>query len=229
MFQFKQFSICQDRCAMKVGTDGVLLGAWARGGHRVLDIGTGTGVIALMMAQRFVGAEVLGIDIDAVAVAQASENAMASPFASRVSMLQADVCTFQSAMPFDSIVCNPPFFIDSLPSPDARRSIARHTDTLSYRQLMQNSWRLLADEGQLSVVIPFDCRERLESEAFIVGFFKTREVAVKTTPRKAPRRYLLAFSKHSADFEKSEGVIEDVPGHRSLWYETLTGDFYCSA
>ena len=211
---------------MKLSTDGVLLGAWARGGCRVLDIGTGTGVIALMMAQRYPKAEVVGIDIDAAAVAQASENALASPFGERITMIQTDVCSFHSSVPFDCIVCNPPFFVDSLHSPDRRRSLARHADTLTYRMLMQNSWRLLTDNGQLSVIIPFDCRERLESEAFLAGFFKAREVAVKTTPQKSVRRYLLAFNKHPVKVEKAEGVLEDSPKHRSVWYDTLTTDFY---
>lgn len=223
-FQFRQFTIRQNRCAMKVGTDGTLLGAWAQGGLTVLDIGTGTGLIALMMAQRFPESRVIGIDIDSEAVTQARENVAASPFGN-VDVWETDVQTF-GHLPFESIVCNPPYFEASLECPDAQRTQARHTASLSYRDLMTSAWRLLADDGEFSVVIPFDCKARLESEAVLAGFFKSRECAVKTTPRKQPRRFLMAFRKHSCNLELSEGVIETAPNVRSEWYRQLTNDFY---
>ena len=203
---------------MKVGTDGTLLGAWARGGSHILDIGTGTGLIALMMAQRFDQAQVLGIDIDEGAVAQACQNAALSPFASRVSVMENDVCKMSGQ--YDAIVCNPPYFVDSLTSPDAQRTVARHAATLTYRQLMASAWRLLTDDGEFSVVIPFDCKDRLESEAMLAGFFKVRDCAVQTTVRKPPRRYLLAFRKHTATPERSGLVI----GTEA--YQSLMKDFY---
>lgn len=214
-FQFRRFTIYQDRCAMKVGTDGTLLGAWASvpsmvEAQRVLDIGTGTGLIALMMAQRFPQALVTGIDIDEAAVQQARENAAASPFAARVAIVSGDVTVFSDrevANGFDAIVCNPPYFTDSLQSPDAQRTLARHTATLSYRALMESAWRLLGDGGELSVIIPFDCKARLEAEALLAGFFKTRECAVRTTVRKPSRRFLMAFRKHPAQLCTEELVI----------------------
>jgi tRNA1Val (adenine37-N6)-methyltransferase len=221
---------------MKVGTDGTLLGAWARGGQRILDIGTGTGLIALMMAQRFPEAQVVGIDIDAEAVGQACENVAASPF-QNIDIIEADARTFnvplgfaawlcQERSTFNVILSNPPYFEDSLECPDNQRTMARHTSSLSYRDLMESAWRLLADDGELSVVIPFDCKARLESEAVLKGFFKSRECAVKTTPKKQPRRYLMAFRKHPTDLELSEGIIETAPNVRSEWYQELTKDFY---
>ena len=224
-FQFRNFTVHQSRCAMKVGTDGTLLGAWARGGKAVLDIGTGTGLVALMMAQRFPASRVVGIDIDSEAVGQAVENAVASPFAERVSIVEADARVF-SAVPFNAVVCNPPYFVDSLECPDKQRTLARHTSALTYGELMSATRRLLADDGELSLVIPFDCKSRLEQEAMLAGFFKVRECAVKTTPRKQPRRYLLAFRKHPCEPELSEGIIEVQPGIRSAWYQELTKDFY---
>ena len=217
-FRFKQFTVFQGQCAMKVGTDGTLLGAWARGGCRILDIGTGTGLIALMMAQRFNDASVVGIDIDEASVCQAKENVAASPFAARIAIRQYDVMAMQGC--FDAIVCNTPFFVDALQCPDDRRTIARHAETLTYRQLMLSAWRLLDDSGELSVVIPFDCKQRLETEAFLVGFSKVRECAVKTTSRKPPRRFLLAFRKHPAPMESEELVIG------SEEYNALTNEFY---
>lgn len=226
-FKFRQFTIHQGRCAMKVGTDGTLLGAWARGGKRILDIGTGTGLIALMMAQRFPEAQVTGFDIDEQAVAQARENVALSPFVSRINMMCQDARCYEPDDAYDAVVSNPPFYDRSLVCPDDRRSLARHTSSLDYRSLFSLVQRCLDDEGEFSVVIPYESQSKLESEASLAGFFKVRQCAVKTTPRKAPRRYLLAFAKHpSALFVPEEGVIEEEPGRRSSWYTELTKDFY---
>ncbi len=238
-FQFKRFVVRQERCAMKVGTDGTLLGAWARGGQRVLDIGTGTGLIALMMAQRCPDAQVTAVDIDADAVRQARENVAESSFAERITVVEGDINTLtipnsgnhiSHLSPliyhFDAIVCNPPYFNDSLTCPDEQRATARHTTTLTYRELMAAVARLLSDDGEFSVVIPFDCKARLEAEAALAGLSKTRECSVRTTPRKAPRRFLLAFRKHPVAVETTEGVLETEPGQRSDWYHALTNEFY---
>ena len=219
-FNFRQFTVRQERCAMKVGTDGTLLGAWAHGGSSILDIGVGTGLIALMMAQRFPESHIVGIDIDHEAVEQALENVKASPFRN-IDVVEADAKSYGGSS-FDAIVCNPPYFADSLQS----RTIARHTVSLSFRDLLAAVSRLLAEDGEFSVVIPFDCKARLESEAALAGLFKVRECAVKTTPRKQPRRYLIAFRRHPSDLELTEGVIEIKPSVRSEWYQELTKDFY---
>ena len=166
MFQFKRFKIEQDLCAMKVGTDGVLLGAWARGGGRMLDVGCGTGVIALMLAQRYPQGRVTALDIDKGAVRQTEQNVAQSPFADRIEVIQGAVQTFESKDCYDAIVSNPPFFVDSLNAPDPQRNIARHAETLTYSQLMQAAWRLLKDDGELSVVVPFDYRRRMEDEGY---------------------------------------------------------------
>ena len=218
MFQFKQFTIEQELCAMKVGTDGVLLGAWAKGGPRILDIGTGTGIIALMMAQRYPEAQVTAIDIDEGAVRQAEQNVSKSPFLGRISVLQQAVQEHLGE--YESIVSNPPFFIDSLQAPDEQRNLARHTATLSYAELMKAAYRLLADNGEFSVVIPFDYRRRMEDEAVFVGFFPSRVCGVKTTERKPVKRYLLAFRKHPCPCHKEQLTLgsED--------YQALTSAFY---
>lgn len=225
-FSFKQFTIHQDRCAMKVGTDGTLLGAWAdmptiRNTAAILDAGTGTGLIALMMAQRFTGATIRAIDIDPEAVAQAIANAQASPFAGRISVDHIALQDLHDG-PFDAIVCNPPYFIDSLRCPDQKRTAARHADTLSYTDLMSAAFRLLTDDGELSVVIPAECLSRMHSAAAIAGLFVKRECGVKTTERKAPKRYLVAYTKHQpeTDWGKSEIIIG------SNHYCHLLGSFY---
>ena len=218
MFQFKQFTIYQDLCAMKVGTDGVLLGAWANGGKRVLDAGTGTGIIALMMAQRYPNAVVTAIDIDEGAVKQAQQNVAQSPFAQQITVLHNTLQEHQGE--YDAIISNPPFFIDSLAAPDEQRNVARHTQTLTYTELMQAAWRLLSDEGELSVVVPFDYRKRMEDEAIFVGFFPSKVCAVKTTERKPAKRYLRSFKKHPCRCEQEQLTIG------SERYQELTKEFY---
>ena len=229
-FQFKQFTVRQQLCAMKVGTDGTLLGSWAQapdGVCRILDIGTGTGLIALMMAQRFPQAQVTGIDIDTGAVRQATENAMESPFKDRITILQADVTMMEDADGFDAIVCNPPFFDHSLTCPDQQRTETRHTVSLSYRQLMESAFQLLKNEGQLSVIIPADCRSRLESEAHLTGFFISRVCSIQTTPRKNPKRYMIEFRKQPVkEIDTECGIIELSPQERSPWYQQLINEFY---
>ena len=196
--RFKQFTVWQDQCGMKVGTDGCLLGAWAHGGHRILDIGTGMGIMALMMAQRFETARVTAIDIDAAAVRQASDNVSRSPFSARIQVEQADILAYHAAESYDTIVSNPPFFIDSLASPDEQRTLARHAQSLSYEALTHAAAQLLSDEGEFSVVVPFDYRSRMESAAALASLSLCRSCAVRTSPRKPPRRYLLAFRKQAA-------------------------------
>ena len=229
-FQFRQFVVHQQRCAMKVGTDGTLLGAWAAapsGQCRILDIGTGTGLIALMMAQRFPEAEVTGIDIDEDAVAQADENVRLSPFSERVRIYRQDIVNFTDIIGFDAIVSNPPYFVDSLACPDDQRTIARHAVRLTYEQLMHQAYHLLKDEGRFSVVVPSDCRAKIEAAACLEGFFTTRVCLIKTTPRKQPKRQLIEFQKHPvSELDISEGIIEVSPNVRSEWYQQLTKEFY---
>ena len=218
MFRFKNFTVEQDLCAMKVGTDGVLLGAWAHGGDSILDVGTGTGLIALMMAQRFPKAHVTAIDIDEGAFRQAIENVKNTDCQDRVVVLHEQVQDHEGQ--YDAVVSNPPFFIDSLNAPDTQRNTARHAETLTYAELMEAAWRLLKDDGELSVVVPFDYRQRMEDEATFRGFFPSRVCAVKTVERKPAKRYLLAFRKHPCQCVKETMTIGDEQ------YRQLTGDFY---
>lgn len=224
-FTFKQFIIRQDRCGMKVGTDGVLLGAWASGGRRILDVGTGTGLIALMMAQRFPDAEVYGIDLDTEAVEQARENVRASVFAPRVNIVHAAVQDYADGT-FDAIVSNPPYFEHSLKNPDKQRAVARHTDTLSYRDLIQAANRLLSADGHLSLVLPTDVLSSVESECAIYGFFSTIRLFIKTNSLKQPKRVLLEVSRNPVSYHEEIVCLMDDGNHRSEWYDGLTKDFY---
>lgn len=254
-FRFKQFEIEQDRCAMKVGTDGVLLGAWAQGGRRILDIGSGTGLISLMMAQRFPEAEVVGIDMDADACGQARENVMASPFRDRVEIeccrlqdfggasetaeasgtaegLKADgtletAAGLKAAGVFDAIVSNPPFFVDSLKNPDSKRMMARHTDSLPFRDLFAGVKRLLSDEGVFSAIVPAEVVEQFVAESCILGFYLIRKCGVKTVERKQPKRFMLSFAKHRiSPYEEHVETMMNSQGNRSEWYRKITEEFY---
>ena len=229
-FQFKQFTVHQERCGMKVGTDGTLLGAWAHApisSARILDIGTGTGLIALMMAQRFPNASVLGVDIDEDAVSQAQENVAASPFATRIKICHENILDFDDSEGFDAIVSNPPYFVDSLTCPDKQRTKARHTVNLTYEGLMRSAYRLLKPNGLFSLVIPTECRSSIEAEARLVGFFLTRVCMIRTTPKKSSKRQLIEFSKYPENnLIIEEGIIEVSPNVRSPWYQQLTQDFY---
>lgn len=227
-FTFKQFVVKQDKCAMKVGTDGVLLGAWAKGGCRILDIGTGTGLIALMMAQRFPAAHIVAVDIDANAVEQAKQNVASSPFADRIDVFQQQIQQFESDCRFDSIVSNPPFFVNSLKAPDAIRSMARHTDTLSFKDLFAAVNRLLSDDGVFSVIVPTECVKDFVVQAYMTGMRQVSQVAVRTTPRKQAKRQLLAFCRSSnmLALERQDVCIMSADGNKSEWYGTLTSDFY---
>lgn len=226
-FQFKQFSIMQDMCGMKVGTDGVLLGAWASGGNRILDVGTGTGLIALMMAQRFPMAHVDAIDIDGDACRQALENSISSPFANRICIHHTSLQNYSSTELYDAIVSNPPFFVGSLKNPDKKRSMARHTDTLPFVDLFAGAKHLLAPGGILSLIVPVEVLEQIEEQAVYKGFVLSRRCGVKTVERKSPKRYLLAFSKsRTGEFEDSLEVLMKQGQNRSEWYAELTKDFY---
>ena len=228
-FRFKQFEIEQDRCAMKVGTDGVLLGAWAKGGRRILDIGSGTGLISLMMAQRFPEAEVVGIDMDADACGQARENVMASPFRDRVEIECCRLQDFGGAGDFDAIVSNPPFFVDSLKNPDSKRTMARHTDSLPFRDLFAGVKRLLSDDGIFSAIVPVEVVEQFVAESCILGFYLIRKCGVKTVERKQPKRFMLSFAKHRiSPYEEHVETMMDSQGNRSEWYRKITEEFYLS-
>ena len=229
-FKFKRFTVHQDKCAMKVGTDGTLLGAWAQAPQepcRILDIGTGTGLIALMMAQRYPNASIVGIDIDPAAVAQARDNVTASPFADRISIYEADICHFYENDTFDSIICNPPFFTGDLICPDTQRAVARHTISLSYHDLISSAYKLLSANGCFSVIIPIESQSNFESEALMGGFYLSRLCRVKTTPVKKPKRCLIELRKLPvSESVNTCEVIEINPGIRSDWYKELTYDFY---
>ena len=218
-FQFKQFTVNQERCAMKVGTDGTLLGAWANAPvsyGKILDIGTGTGLVALMMAPRFPEAAL-----------QAKENVEVSPFSDRITIIHGDATKMDDKTLFDAIVCNPPYFVDSLTCPQDQRTLARHAVSMNFDQLMQTAYKLLKNDGIFSIVIPTENNDAIETAAALAGFMISRICMIKTTPNKLPKRQLIEFRKTRIDnIDFTEEILEMIPNQRSVWYHELTKDFY---
>ena len=233
-FRFKQFGIAHDRCAHKVGTDGVLLGAWAdlMGGGRILDIGTGCGLIALMAAQRAMQAEVTGIDIDAQSVEQAQENVAASPFADRIRIVKADVRLYAASNPtagqFHHILSNPPYHTEALLPPDARRAAARHTSGLTLTELIHHAACMLAPNGTLHLIIPAAAQSEVSAAAMAHSLHLTRLTLVRTTATKPPRRALMSWQRSDSPLplHHSELVLTQPDGRRTPEHEMLTAEFY---
>lgn len=228
-FSFKQFVVAHDRCAMKVGTDGVLLGAWAHlnGAKHILDIGCGSGLIALMAAQRTPDATVWGIDIDAPSVEQAQENALASPFAGRVHIAWQDILTYSPLLSFDHILCNPPFYTEQTLPPEEARMRARHTAGLSLEALLERVSAIVAPKGLFSLILPTQTAHAFVTHALSCGWFVARECHVYTVAHKPPKRILLTLSRSNpCTAGKEELVLQGDDGKRSEAYSSLCSDFY---
>ena len=226
-FRFKQFAVEQDDVAMKVGTDGVLLGAWAAcdGAKRILDIGTGTGVIALMLAQRNSEAKIHAVEIDETATQRARSNFDMSPWAERLDVECCAVQAFNPAEKFDLIISNPPYFVDSLLPPDAKRSTARHTHDLSFEELDKAVCRLLADEGRFALILP---TAEFEKYLTITQLHLVRRCDVYPKTDADIKRVMAEFAKHEAADAKHETITieQDKRGDYTDEYRTLTKDFY---
>ncbi len=215
---------------MKVGTDGVLLGAWANieRCQRTLDVGTGTGLIALMLAQRST-AILDAIDIDPDACLQARENIAKSPFTNRIQVYQTSLSEYKpnENIKYDLIVSNPPYFIDSLKCPDTKRNLARHTDTLSLPDLLRDSRKLLAPEGNIALVLPFEQREYLIGLAREESLSPSRETHVSPIPDATPQRLLIELSAKPVAEPKLSHLTLEIKRHRYTdEFTALAKDFY---
>lgn len=230
-FTFKRFRIYQAGSAMKVGTDGVLLGAWASldgSETNILDIGTGTGLIALMAAQRTVSAHIDAVEIDEQSAFQARENVRESPWNDRVGVHHTCVQEFANHTEnrYDRIISNPPFFVDSLKAPDAGRSTARHTDELSLDDLLSCVVRLLHSNGLFSVIYPVNEAAVFEEKAQKRGLLPCRKTRVRGNPDAPVKRVLTEFSFQMKPVAENELVIESSRHQYTDEYKALTRDFY---
>lgn len=229
-FSFKQFSVYHHRCAMKVGIDGVLLGAWApvKNTANILDIGTGSGLIALMLAQR-TNATITAIDIEPNAIIQANENIVNSPWKERILAEEISLQEFarRESVKFDLIVSNPPYFVNSLKTPDENRTTARHTDSLTHKELMVNAKKLLASKGKVCLILPVNEGLQCVELAKTIDLHCHKMVYVHPKPDAEAKRLLLEFGFEPVDVKVSKLEIETAQRHQySEEFTALAKDYY---
>ncbi len=235
-FLFKKFTIHQDKCAMKVGTDGVLLPCWVpkeilSKSNNILDIGTGTGVISLILAQRKdnLSTSIDALEIDEQAAKQASLNFKNSPWAKQIKIINNTLNNYNPNKKYDLIISNPPYFENGLKSEKEVKNLARHTDSLSFEQLIKNSAKLQLNNGYLAIIIPYNSSSKITRIATENKYILKSHCKVKPTSQKGYKRSLMIFQKTNSDIEKStsELIIEDKGRHQySDDYIDLTKDFY---
>ncbi len=229
-FQFKKFIIEQEKCAMKVGTDGVLLGAWVNvnKAKRVLDVGTGTGLIAIMLAQRSV-ASIDAIEIEKVAAKQAAENILNCPWKNRIHLYPISLQDFilEKKSNYDLIVSNPPYFTNSFTNPDSERKLARHNDMLRMDELFEGISGMLSNDGRFAIIYPTEMLNLICGKAADCKLHLIRLTEVFPTPDKQSNRILAEFSFREDRVERNKIIIEDRGRHKySLEYVEMTKKFY---
>ncbi|MBO5890674.1 MAG: methyltransferase [Alistipes sp.] len=229
MFRFKHFTLEDEHCAMKVGTDGVLLGAWAdvESDRKILDVGTGSGIVALMALQRNPQAAVVALDIDSAAVAQTRSNADATPWHDRVVCVCSDVADYKSDTLFDHIISNPPYFVENTHSPNRQRDMARNADSLPFEVLVSSAERLLRRGGRLTVVLPTESAALFRRVAFD-RLWLSRLCSVHTIDGDVPKRVLMEFVLSEEPLMPccTELTIQHRGGDYTANYIALTKDFY---
>jgi tRNA1Val (adenine37-N6)-methyltransferase len=228
VFAFKKFSVSQDKCSMKLGTDSVLIGAWAKNdkAKKILDIGTGTGVIALMLAQR-TNAEVDAIDIEYAAHVQAKENFSSSRWNSRLNSHHCSLQEFAPNKKYDLIISNPPYFVLPKTHKEMEGNQARYTHLLSFSDLAEHVVRLLASKGNFYVIFPVHEGAMFTNEAEKRNLFLTNYVWVKTTNRKKfPKRILMEFGFIKKDDIKDSMLVIQAENKYTEEYKNLTKDYF---
>lgn len=230
MFHFKKFSIDDSSAAMKIGTDSVLLGAWTPCGaeNRILDIGTGSGILALMMAQR-TKAVIDAIEVNANAADLAQKNVQLSPWPDQIHIFNLSIQEFSSETnnKYNLIICNPPFFTDSLKAPDQARNIARHNDTLPVKDLLKITSELLAEDGKASFILPADAFENWITQASSHYLFPEIITKVKSSHKHHPHRAMVVFTKvQKPEITENELSIYSSKGIYTDEYRKLTKEFY---
>ena len=232
IFQFKQFAVSQDQCAMKIGTDGVLLGAWAPIDSRpnsILDIGTGTGIIALMLAQRSDAQQIDALEIDENAYEQAVDNFESSPWGDRLFCFHAGLDEFveEPEDEYDLIVSNPPFYVEDFRSDNAQRDLARFQEAMPFEDLVESAALLLSENGIFAVIIPFKEEENFLELAKEYKLFPIKITRVKGTHKTQIVRSLLAFRRYELSVLSADELVIEVNRHEYTDdYIALTKDFY---
>jgi tRNA1Val (adenine37-N6)-methyltransferase len=231
-FQFKKFAVEQDQCAMKIGTDGVLLGAWApidNNPFSILDIGTGTGIIALMLAQRSGATQIDALEIDEDAYEQATENFENSPWNDRLFCYHAALDEFveEPEDEYDLIISNPPFYTEDYKSENEQRDLARFSDAMPFEDLIEAADLLLSENGIFAVIIPFKEEERFIDLCAEVELFPVKATRVKGSPKTPIVRSLLAFKRYELSILEADELIIEINRHEYTdEYIELTKNFY---
>ena len=231
-FQFKKFAVEQDRCAMKIGTDGVLLGAWApidNNPFSILDIGTGTGIIALMLAQRSDATQIDALEIDEDAYEQATDNFENSPWNDRLFCFHAALDEFieEPEDEYDLIISNPPFYTEDYKSDNEQRDLARFSDAMPFEDLIEAADLLLSENGIFAVIIPFKEEERFIDLCAEVELFPVKATRVKGSPTTPIVRSLLAFKRYELSVLEADELIIEINRHEYTdEYIELTKGFY---
>jgi tRNA1Val (adenine37-N6)-methyltransferase len=231
VFRFKQFSINQSGCTMKINTDGVLLGAMVNGENikRILDIGTGTGVIAMMLGQRFADANIHAVEIDEQAAQTAALNFEESVFHKRLTVYPLSFEQFFDDYPdqrYDLIVSNPPFYINSLLSPAENKALAKHADTGFFERLIELTSRQLNPGGLLWLILPVDTAELVKESVQFHNLYLQKNVCIRSYVESKPHRELLAFGFTKTEPKQKQFVIYKEPKQYSDEYQDLLRDFF---
>ena len=228
-FHFKSFSIKQEQSAMKVGTDGVLLGAWVNPKsypHHILDIGTGTGLIAIMLGQRFTRSQIHAIDIDQASAEEALFNAQSSPWSERLNITHCALQDYNPSNKYDLIVSNPPYFRNTTLSNNKSRALARNNLSLSLEYLIERSYDLLYENGELALIVPSNEFETIQSLAVKFNFYISKLCWVKGNNQSPIKRLLTVLSKKKKNLEEKNFTIEDSRHNYTQEYKNLCQDFY---
>jgi len=226
-FKFKQFSIHGGESGMPVSTDGVMLGAWVNCSPQdiILDIGTGTGLLALMCAQRFPSAHVTALDIEMSAIEAAHQNFAQSPWSDRLRLHYTDVLQFEPEQRFERIICNPPYFNSGEQSKKSQRATARHTDTLQHSELLKRCYELLVEEGTASFVLPITEGKQFISMALQQEWHLSRLCRVQPSQKKPTHRLLFELAKQPCDTQETHLIIHSEEGYSDDFIQ-LTHEFY---
>lgn len=227
-FQFKEFIIHQDTSAFKVGTDGVLLGAWVNCTNQqsLLDVGTGTGLIALMLAQKNSTAKIYAIELDFESAQMAAHNLNISKWSNRIKLISGDYLEYKSTTPFDHIISNLPFFSNDLKNENARKKNARHDDTLPFSLFLKQSRLLLNENGNVSFILPISRLSDLESTIKREDFYIQRICKVKPQEKKPFHRVMMTLTKKVTVTEESTLIIQNEEGKYTAAAAEMFKDFY---
>lgn len=232
MFQFKQFSIQQDRCAMKVGTDSVLLGAWCpldNNPYSVLDIGAGTGILSLMIAQRSNAEQIDGLEIDEIAYEECVENFENSPWGDRLFCFHAGLDEFvdEPEDEYDLIISNPPFYAEDFKTENSQRDLARFQDAMPFEELVDAANLLLSENGIFAVIIPYKEEKKFIDLCATVELFPKKITRIKGSPHTEIKRSLLAFKRYELPVLEADELVIEISRHEYTdAYINLTKDFY---